>query len=73
MLSIYIILGKNYVKIFTVNSEKIKNNHGQIQALFAPIKTAFIKVEAKYLEKIPEGYPGAGNKSWVFVDEIQIN
>ena len=65
--------GKNYVKIFTVNSEKIKNNHGQIQALFKPIKTAFIKVEAKYLEKIPEGFPGAGNKSWVFVDEIQIN
>lgn len=65
--------GKNYVKIFTANSETIKNNEGQIQALFAPLKTALIKVEAKYLEKIPEGHPGAGNKSWVFVDEIQIN
>ena len=33
----------------------------------------FIKVLVKNWGIIPEGSPGAGNKPWLFVDEIEIN
>lgn len=38
-----------------------------------PIETRFVKVMAKNFGTIPEGAPGAGNRAWLFVDEIQIN
>ncbi len=33
----------------------------------------YIKVVIKNKGKIPEGSPGAGNKPWLFVDEIEVN
>lgn len=65
--------GENFNKIFQLNQEEIIKNQGQITARFSSLNTRFIKVEAKFLDKIPEGFPGAGNKSWVFVDEIQVD
>jgi hexosaminidase len=35
-------------------------------------KARFIKVFAKNYGLIPDGKPGAGNKAWVFADEIQV-
>jgi hexosaminidase len=32
-----------------------------------------VKVIVKNWGKIPEGNPGAGNKAWLFVDEIEVN
>jgi hexosaminidase len=32
----------------------------------------YLKVVAKNYGLIPEGMPGAGNKAWVFADEIQV-
>ena len=40
---------------------------------FKPIKTRYIKVFAKNYGTIPDGKPGAGNKAWLFVDEIEVN
>jgi len=34
---------------------------------------SFIKVQIKNWGTIPEGNPGAGNKPWLLVDEIEIN
>jgi hypothetical protein len=34
---------------------------------------SFIKVQIKNWGTIPEGSPGAGNKPWLFVDEIEVN
>ena len=34
---------------------------------------SFIKVQIKNWGTIPEGNPGAGNKAWLFVDEIEVN
>jgi hexosaminidase len=34
--------------------------------------TRFIKVVAKNYGLIPDGKPGAGNKAWLFADEIQV-
>jgi hypothetical protein len=35
-------------------------------------KTRFIKVVAKNYGLIPSGEPGAGNKAWLFADEIEV-
>lgn len=38
-----------------------------------PVKTQQVKVVIKNWGEIPAGNPGAGNKAWLFVDEIEIN
>ena len=41
--------------------------------ILAPKQSArFIKLIAKNYGMIPEGKPGAGNKAWLFADEIQV-
>jgi hexosaminidase len=36
------------------------------------VKARYIKVKAKNYGTIPDGNPGAGNKAWLFVDEIEV-
>jgi hexosaminidase len=38
----------------------------------APVTTRYIKVIAKNYGTIPAGKPGAGEKAWLFVDEIEV-
>jgi hexosaminidase len=40
---------------------------------FDPKTTRFVKVYIKNYGPIPQGNPGAGNKAWLFVDEIEVN
>jgi hexosaminidase len=51
------------------NSEK---NRATIK-LTNPINTRFLKINILNAGTIPSGQPGAGNKAWLFVDEIEIN
>lgn len=37
-----------------------------------PPKSRYIKVLLKNFGTIPQGKPGAGNKAWLFVDEIEV-
>ena len=48
------------------------NGKGTVQLDFTPVTTRFVKVIVKRLSNIPEGKPGAGNKAWLFADEIEI-
>ncbi len=48
-------------------------SNGVIKVSFEPVTTRYIKVRVKNQGKIPEGRPGAGNKPWLFVDEIELN
>ncbi len=32
----------------------------------------FVRIHAKCLEKIPTGQPGAGERAWVFIDEVSV-
>jgi hexosaminidase len=50
-----------------------KENRYTTLSFDEPVETRYVKVQAKNYGVIPEGNPGAGNKSWLFVDEIQIN
>ena len=65
--------GKNYTSAGR-GSEFTKdiNTLGWMTATLAPQKARYIKVIAKNNGIIAEGMPGAGNKAWVFADEIQV-
>ena len=67
--------GVNFKKIGTsekINFENGKDQIGYIE-LNTNIKQRYIKVLVKNRGAIPTGNPGEGNKSWLFVDEIQID
>jgi hexosaminidase len=53
--------------------EKGTGSNGSIKLSFAPVSTRYLKVIAKNLGIIPESMRGAGNKAWLFVDEIEVN
>ncbi len=45
---------------------------GKLSLSFNPTTTRFVKVKVKNFGTIPDGMPGAGNKAWLYADEIQI-
>ncbi len=36
-------------------------------------KTRYVRFTVKHIGNIPEGYPGAGNPAWMFLDEITVD
>ncbi|MGB5008430.1 MAG: beta-N-acetylhexosaminidase [Ferruginibacter sp.] len=50
---------------------KDENNDQTIQ-LPSPKNCRYVRVYAKNYGIIPDGKPGAGNKAWLFVDEIEV-
>jgi hexosaminidase len=55
------------------NFEKITSSNGVIKLSFAPVTTRYIKVFVKNQGTIPAGKSGAGDKTWLMVDEIEVN
>jgi hexosaminidase len=46
---------------------------GTMKVEFVEKNTRYVKVVVKNWGEIPAGNPGAGNKAWLFVDEIEVN
>jgi hexosaminidase len=46
---------------------------GTMKVEFADKKCRYVKVVITNWGEIPSDSPGAGNKAWLFVDEIEIN
>jgi len=46
---------------------------GTMKVEFAEKNSRYLKVVVKNWGKIPDGDAGAGNKAWLFVDEIEVN
>ena len=66
--------GQNFSSVGkSENFEKTTGSNGVIKVPFSPVSTRYIKVVVKNLGKIPDDKPGAGNKPWLFVDEIEVN
>ena len=42
-------------------------------AIDIPTKTRYVRLTVKHAGLIPEGFPGAGKNSWLFLDEIDIH
>ncbi|HMU70469.1 MAG TPA: hypothetical protein PKC38_10680, partial [Chitinophagales bacterium] len=39
---------------------------------FDPTAARYVRIIANNIGTIPQGNPGAGNKAWLFVDEVHI-
>jgi hexosaminidase len=65
--------GKNFTSVGR-GSEFVKDTltMGWITVNFPQQTARYIKVIAKNYGMIPDGMPGAGNKAWVFADEVQV-
>nr|NQU93210.1 chitobiase/beta-hexosaminidase C-terminal domain-containing protein [Bacteroidota bacterium] len=68
--------GKNFTKTAIADHEILVSETDEIihglSAQFETIKTNFIKVIAKNYGPLPEWHKGAGDDSWIFVDEIVV-
>ena len=68
--------GQNWVSVTLTDdfvSKKKGDGKGTMTLDFEKTKTKFVKVLITNWGEIPAGSPGAGNKAWLFVDEIEIN
>ncbi len=63
--------GKPFKEVAALNSSEVKKA-GKVIVIPIPKQTArYIKVVVQNTTKIPDGQPGAGEKAWLFVDEIR--
>jgi hypothetical protein len=69
--------GKKFVVIGLVREDEIKKKGPGaillIEKNFKDIKARFLRVTARSRGKVPPGLPGAGEKAWLFVDEIIVD
>jgi hexosaminidase len=47
--------------------------NGTLKVSFAATQARFIKIIVKCWDEIPAGEQGAGNKPWLFLDEVEVN
>lgn len=65
--------GKNFKPVAeSATFEKDNLTTGFMTISFPSTSTRFVKVVATNYGMIPDGKPGAGNKAWLFADEIQV-
>jgi hexosaminidase len=57
----------------TKNFIETQNGNGTMSVNFNSSSAKFVRVVIKNYGTIAEGNPGAGNKAWLFVDEIEID
>jgi len=69
--------GKKFKVIGQVTEPEIKKIEGGpvklIEKSFKPVKARFLRMRAKNQGACPPGLAGAGEKAWLFVDEIKID
>jgi hexosaminidase len=62
--------GKTYLQ---VGSAEVKAGIGRnVFSLGKVGKARYVRFTVKHRGKIPEGFPGAGNPAWMFLDEIEV-
>ncbi|WP_313807574.1 family 20 glycosylhydrolase [Flavobacterium sp.] len=64
--------GKNFNSVKKVTTSEIGKMKGIVSVTIGKQKATHIKVVAVNAGKIPDGKPGAGAESWLFVDEIMV-
>ncbi len=63
--------GKDYEMLGTsINSDDERH---LLYSFEKPVSARYIKVHAKNAGTIADGQPGADNRAWLFVDEIEVN
>lgn len=62
----------HFEEVKTISFEEIQKVKGQITIDCKKKKIQFVKVTVENYGIIPDGEPGAGNKAWLFADEITV-
>jgi hexosaminidase len=65
--------GQNFTPVAKATNfieDKMRTKY--LEAAFPSTKTRYVKITVKNYGDIPSGKPGAGNKAWLFVDEVQV-
>jgi hexosaminidase len=66
--------GKSFSSVgLTDDFIESRNGNGTMKVQCNTIPVRYVKVVIKNWGVIPSGKPGAGNKAWLFVDEIEVN
>ena len=68
--------GKDWFTFEVVKNKVPRDEYGSLTQRISstkPIKARYIRVVGVYSGDCPKWHPGAGNKSWIFADEIIIN
>ena len=69
--------GKNYKasKTFSIKTEiPLTGNHTFRERFELPsLSTRYLRIIVKNPGKLPEGLPGSGYDSWIFMDEISVD
>jgi predicted alpha-1,2-mannosidase len=68
--------GKNFTTVYKTGNDTPVDESGsftkKFSASISKTQAQFVKVTARNIGKCPAWHPGAGEKAWVFVDEIRI-
>ena len=68
--------GKNYkpFKTFNLSTDiSLKGNQTFRERFVTPnLSTRYLRIVVKNPGKLPEGLPGAGYDSWIFMDEVMV-
>jgi hexosaminidase len=62
----------HWTNVKRIDAVEIKRCGQTVSLALGSQRARYVKVIAENAGKIPEGKPGAGNDSWLFVDEIMI-
>jgi hexosaminidase len=65
--------GKTYEQLGSTKTFTQAGEKAIMRIDFSPKKTRYVRVVVERLEAVPEGRPGVGEKTWLFVDEIEIH
>lgn len=60
-------------KIIPLKRQKTKSSNKYIDIPLPNQKHSELNIIIELMSKIPKGFPGAGNKPWLFIDEIIFN
>lgn len=65
--------GKNYT---TVSEKEIQPSNDEkaypVSLSWKPVKARYLRIIAIPTQQIPQGFGGAGEKAWLFVDEMIV-
>lgn len=65
--------GNNFKPLGTENAvTKVEGPKAILKMDFSPVNTRFVKVVVRNQQTVPEGKQGEGEKTWLFLDEIQV-
>lgn len=64
--------GKTFKLVSEIGHTQIDASEGSIALHFPEVEARFVRVEVQHAGKIPNGFPGAGYDSWLFVDELSV-